>query len=317
MPSDVEKMAILYEVVWPDVDYDKLTKADFVITHSNGINYCAEYKDEIVGSRTSIFENMYIGNRCLNCVQCGDSCVHPSFQGKGIFQRMNKAFLKGFFEEQPGQIVYNISVEASRRSYEKLGWQYIESMMKLRCFPFPLRTIKKIGLRLKEFRRPIFWNRTNNIFSIDERLLAIRENHLIKDNLLHIRYDRETFEWRVKSNSGIKSFFDSKYGYILYKEGTRGVLKEIEIGEVFLYEYSKRAFRNIIKLFNKTMKPDIVWVMVSEGHPLRKWYSSLFFLPNPKQKYLHHGVKIMTQEMEKICYNPQNWAISSLDIDTF
>lgn len=316
-PSDFEGLVHLYEDVWPDVDYNKRKKADFVINQSKGIDYCAERGVQIVGSRTSFFQNMYYGHQKLNCVQCGDSCVHPSCQGKGLFQRMNKAFLKGFFIEQPGELVFNISVAASRRSYEKLGWNYIESLMKLTRLAQPLQTLIKLKLDIRKFKTAIIWEQENDVKQIDPLLINAREELLANLNLLHINYDDKTFYWRMKSESGIKSFFALGVGYVLYKIGHRGKLVEVEIGEIFLYEYTKKSFNTILKTFKKAFRPDILWVMVSEGHPLRQFYSSACFFANPKQKYLHHGVRVESDKMKKICYNPHNWAISSLDIDTF
>jgi hypothetical protein len=132
-----------------------------------------------------------------------------------------------------------------------------------------------------------------------------------------VNYDKDTFEWRMKSESGIKQFSDCRLGCIIYKIGCRGIIKEVEIGEVFLYEYTQHNFKELLKQFSKKFHPDILTVLISEGHPLKSWYKSSLFLFNPKQKYLHHGVRVETEEMKKVCYNPKNWAISSLDIDTF
>ena len=169
----------------------------------------------------------------------------------------------------------------------------------------------------RKLRAHIDWEQNNDILPIDSELLRIREERFLKTNLLHMRYDEETFNWRMRSESGIKSFTEPKLGYVLYKIGHRGMIVEVELGEIFLYEYTENAFKKMLKAFNKCIKPDILWVMVSEGHPLRRFYSKSWFLTNPKQKYLHHGVRVETDEMKEICYNPMNWAISSLDIDTF
>lgn len=316
--KDFEGLVRLCDEVWPDVDYDKRNKMNYVLRESTGVNYCAELSGKIVGSRLSFYQNFYYGYRKLKNVQFADSCIHPVCRGKGVFINLNKAFLKDFFSKQNGgELVYNISVIASRKAYEKCGWQYIESLMKLRKFPCPLKTLFKIGLDYRKLRAHIDWEHSNNIKEIDPELLRIREKEFSKTDLLHMRYDEDTFNWRIKSESGIQSFFVSGLGYVLYKIGHRGKLVEIELGELFLFDYSQKAFNKLLKEFNKSIKPDIVWVMVSEGHPLRKYYESSHFFANPKQKYLHHGVRVETDEMKEICYNPMNWAISSLDIDTF
>ena len=316
--TDFESLVKLYEDVWPDVDYDKRKKANFIVNESNGINYCAKRGNEVVGSRTSCPFNFFYGSRKLKTVQVGDSCVHPSCRGKGLFLKMNQAFLDEFFgNENKGELIYNISVFASRKAYEKLGWKYIESLMSIRKFVNPIKTLFKLKFNLKRVSNPIIWDRQEDEITIDERLLESREDFLNHVDLLHVRYDEPTIKWRLKSQSGIKLVKVDNLGCILYKIGHRGVLVEVEIGEIFLYDYTQKNFKELLSVFIKQCHPDIVKVLVSEGHPLKAWYKSCLFLSNPKQKYLHHGVRVETEEMKRICYEPKNWAISSLDIDTF
>ena len=316
--EDFSALVNLYEEVWPDVDYDKERKANFIVRESHGINYCAEDGGRLVGSRTSCPINLFYGKNRLNTVQIGDSCVHPSCRGKGLFLKMNEAFLKDFFSnENKGELIFNISVYASRKAYEKLGWRYIESLMALRKFSRPFKTFANIGFNPKRLFAPIRWDKRNDVIDIDNVLLESRERFLRKNDILHVNYDKDTFEWRMKSESGIKQFSDCKLGCIIYKIGYRGTIREVEIGEVFLYEYTQHNFKELLKQFSKKFHPDILTALISEGHPLKSWYKSSLFLCNPKQKYLHHGVRVETEEMKKICYNPKNWAISSMDIDTF
>lgn len=316
--NDFDGLVQLCEEVWPDVDYDKRNKMNYILRESIGVNYCAELSGKIVGSRLSFYQNFYWGIKKLKNVQFADSCIHPVCRGKGVFINLDKAFLKDFFSEQNGgELVYNISVIASRKAHEKCGWKYIESLMKLRKFPHILKTLWKIGFNYHKLNVHIDWEHENDVQPIDPDLLRIREEVFTQKPLLHMRYDEGTFHWRLKAESGIKSFFAPDLGYVIYKIGHRGKLVEVEIGEMFLYEYTKNTFKKLLKEFNKCISPDILWVMISEGHPLRTFYSSSWFLANPKQKYLHHGVRVETDEMREICYNPKNWAISSLDIDTF
>ena len=314
--SDFESLVKLYEAVWPTVDYDKRKKANFIVNESNGINYCAKVGETVIGSRTSCPQNMLYGDCPIKTVQIGDSCVHPNYQGRGLFLKMNKAFLQDFFGEG-GELIYNISVCASRKAYEKLGWKYIKSLMSLRKFPQPLITLIKIGFKPKRLTIPIKWDKINDSINIDTLLLESREKFFSTNAMLHIKYDEDTFKWRMKSESGIKQYFVEKLGCIIYKEGYRGCIKEAEIGELFLYDYTKKNFKKLLDRFSKWLQPDIITVLVSEGHPLNTWYRSCLFMINLKQKYLHHGVRVESDKMKKIGYNPMNWAISSLDIDTF
>ncbi|MCF0220102.1 MAG: GNAT family N-acetyltransferase [Muribaculaceae bacterium] len=316
--EDFSALVQLYEEVWPNVDYDKRVKANFVLNESDGISYCAELGEKIVGSRTSFGVNFYYGNVPVKTVQVGDSCVHPVCRGKGLFLKMNQAFLKDYFsQEYGGQLIYNISVLASRKAYEKLGWKYIESLAGLMKLARPFHILSKIGIDIRKLSGGINWDSHNDKISIDDALIDKREQTMRSLNVLHTFYDKGTIEWRGKTYSGIRQLDVEGIGSVIYKIGTLNKLKVILIGEVFLYEYNKKNYKKLEKTLCKAHKPDIIRVSLSCGHPLAPIYLKSGFMYNPKQKFLHHGVRVESDEMKKIAYNPMNWAISSIDIDTF
>lgn len=313
--EDCGQLSHLYERVWPDVTFDKKAKAAFVVEESDGVSYCAEDKGVIVGSRTSFYVNMRYGDKPIKCVQFADSCTDKSYRGKGLFLKLNQAFLKDFFAT--GELVYNISVFASKKAYEKLGWHYIESLMFLRKLQRPLRVLWKVKGDVRKLGGDIVWDMQSPEFSLPENLLEIRENVFSALPVLHIRYDNKTVEWRQKSKNGIKCLLDDECGAVIYKIGNKEGLRVVEIGELFLKEYNQDCFDRAIKRINSDLRPDMIIVMVSLGHPLMLFYRKKHFLSNPKQKFLYHGTRVESEEMRKIVENPQAWAVSSLDIDTF
>lgn len=316
-PSDIEALLKLHDIVWPDVDYDKRAKAHFMLEESDGVGYCAETEGRLIGSHLSILQNFYYGDRKLRCVETGDTCVDPSCQGLGLFQKIYNAFRRDFFDCEKGELIWGISAPGAVRSFTKAGKQFIDTTLKLRKFGQPLRTIIKTRCNIKKISSPIVWDKKNDVKVIDPVLLVAREEIMEKNKLLHQKYDQEILNWRMKSNSGIKSFFEPELGYILYKKGHRNQIVELGIGEVFLYDYTPSAFKKLIKHFQNKLNPDIMWVVVSEGHPLRNFYRNCGFWVNPRKKYLPHCVLAETEEMKEIGYKPMNWAISSLDVDTF
>jgi hypothetical protein len=110
---------------------------------------------------------------------------------------------------------------------------------------------------------------------------------------------------------------NEEIGAIIYKVGSKEGLCVVEIGEMFLKRYNQACFDKAIKMLVNNLNPDMIIVMVSFGHPLLPFYKKRHFLSNPKQKYLYHGTRVETDEMRKIAETPDNWAVSSLDIDTF
>lgn len=313
--EDCRQLSQLYERVWPDVTFDKQAKAAFVIEESEGVSYCAVDKGKIVGSRTSFYVNMYYGDKLINCVQFADSCTESAYRGKGLFLKLNHAFLKDFFER--GELVYNISVYASKKAYEKLGWHYIKSLMFLRKLQKPLRALWKVRGDVRRLGGDIMWDMDSPKFTIPEPLLEARENLFSTSPLLHVRYETNTIAWRQKSKNGMKCLIDEQCGAIIYKIGNKEGLRVVEIGEMFLKCYDQGCFDIAIKRINQDLNPDMIIVMVSLGHPLLQFYRKRHFLKNPKQEFLYQGTRVESEEMRKIAEDPHAWAISSLDIDTF
>ena len=213
--DDFGGLVKLYSEVWNDVTYNKDEKANFILRESTGISYCAEKDGEIIGSRTSFFLNFFLGKRRLTCVQVGDSCTRKDCRGQGLFGKMNKAFLADYFSpETGGELIWNISVEASKRVYEKLGWNYIQSLQTIIKFARPLHIISKVGLNIRALGGDVAWDLTTQTSAIDEMLLAARESAMTTSDLLHMNYDAKTFNWRMKSKNGIKCFKDDAHGAV-------------------------------------------------------------------------------------------------------
>lgn len=323
-PSDFDNLVKLYCEVWPAKSCEGKSehftswerKASFVMKESTGVSYLAEKNGKIVGSRTSFFMNAYYGNRKLICVQYADSCVSKECRGKHLFLRLNEAFLNEYFNEAGGELIYNISVEASRKAYEKLGWVYIKSLTGFKKYLNPLKTLWKLRFDIRKLAGTPIWDIESHITSIDEHLLDIREAEMLKSDTIHIRYDKETFLWRMKSQSGIKMWSKDGLGCIIYKIGKKphGTVV-VFIGEVFLYKYTRVDLKALFKAFNKEIKPELVLADMTLNHPLYKFYKKLGFLQS--KIFANHGVKVLTDEMKQICLNPQNWALSFMDIDTF
>lgn len=312
--ADVESLAHLYDEVWPDGSTDNLQKANFVLRESDGVSYCAERAGKLVGSRTSFFMPVYFGDRKINCVQFADSCVDKSCRRKGLFIKMNNAFLKELFEERGGELVYNISVNESRAAYEKLGWVYIQSLTGVRKYVRPFHILKQVGFDIRKIRGAVINNLETDIVGLDESLLASREK-LLSDKI-HVRYDSDTFAWRMKSGNGIRVLPIDDLGAVVYKIGYKPCgMKVITMGEIFLYEYNRKNLKKIERALFKKEKPDMVLCMLTIGHPLLKLYKRIGYFGG--KGFSNHGVKVMSEEMKSICYNPTNWGMAFIDIDTF
>lgn len=316
--DDVDGLAELYQRVWPTVSFNKSEKARFVILESKGVSYCAIKDGEFVGSRTSFYMPAYYGKQPLKCVQFADSCIRSDCRRQGLFLKMNQAFLKGFFEENGGELVYNISVDDSRAAYEKLGWNYIKSLQGHRRYMRPFRTLLKIHFNPRKLRGALYCDETTVTHPLDVKLLEARERFFLLSDTIHIKYTVETFNWRLKSGNGIKMLDVTNIGAVVYKLAHKksGVLFVI-IGEIFLYEYTYKNFKAVLAAINEKLTPDVISACITQGHPLRQFYIQAGIKDRNNRSFLNHGVKVLSDEMKSICYNPKNWALSMFDIDTF
>ena len=232
---------------------------------------------------------------------------------------MNSAFLADFFSEQVGgEIIYNISEEISRKAYEKLGWKYIQSYMILRNYTNIVSLLFKCKFNPKNLRGPVTYDQSTEANAdVKQELLETREKLMRERGLIHTYYTNEILDWRLSTMSGIKKMDLDDLGTVFYKMGVKNNIVYVQIGELFLCEYTDATFRKALKVLKKKLRPDILQVAVTIGHPLYDCYRKAGYQPNPTHKFLNHGVKVMSDNMKAVVYNPEMWAMSSIDLDTF
>ena len=283
--TDKQQLADLYDKVWPESSGSHYQKTSWAIDTSEYHGICAEVDGKIVGSRACFHTNMYMGKKKMKCVQFGDSCVDERYRGIGLFSRMNKEFLAYFFQSG-GELIYNISVDASRIAYERVGWVYIQALSHLMYFPKPLSLLFKTKGQIKRLAGNMESDRNSipNVDVISDELLFKREQILSKDDsLLHNFFDKEAIKWRLGTDSNIKLVYDEKIGACFYKTGNKNGLRCCEIGEMFLFEYTQRCFDNMHKKLMETERFDIMSVVISHAHPLYDFYKKNHYLYNPKK----------------------------------
>jgi predicted acetyltransferase len=318
-PLDENVLVELYDKVWPETAGIRQGKTKWMLSSAVFYGICACDDKKIVGSRPSFYSNVYYGNRKLNTVQCGNSCVDSDYRRYGIFSKMNSLFLNKFFGEKNNDLIYNVSVYISKMAYQKLGWVYINSLTKLTYFANIRNIIWKTKLNIKKITGNETYRKTDipDLADFDEKLLDVRENYFRKTLNIHTFYDKDFFRWRLNSDSNIALLKIENTGTVIYKTGDKNGLRIIKIGEVFLYEYNKQNFKKAIKVLIQTFQADILEIAITEQHPCYHFYKKVGFITNPFKKYLNLGVKVVSEEMKQICLNPANWALSTIDIDTF
>ena len=316
--TDAKGLAELYDRVWPENAGRHLEKTEWAIKTTEFAGFCAECDGLIIGSRSCFHTNIYIGQERYTCVQFGDSCVDEEYRGKGLFSKMNKSFLADFFKTGD-EFIYNISVEASRKAYEKLGWNYVDALSKLLLIVNPFSFIRKTkgDIRLLSGNITEDYSAIPDISVFPVELLNHRESLFVDKGLIHTKYDLDTLLWRVSTDSNMKVWYDADLGGCIYKTGHKNGLKYCVIGEVFLVNQRWKNFNRIIRVICRLNNVDVVETSLCHSHPLYSYYKHSGFICNPFKRYLNLGVKVSSERMRSLCYNPTNWALSNLDIDTF
>lgn len=319
VPNDAKDLIYLYDSVWPETAGRYEGKTKWMLSSSPLYGVCACDNDKIIGARLSFVVNILFGDKKINSVQYGNSSVHKDYRRLGIFTKMNIEFLKLFFDENNNDLIYNVSVEASKLAYQKLGWEYINALSKQTYFANIWNVLLKTKFDLRKLSGNIHYDQQSipPFDTFDDELLEIRESHFRISKNIHTYYSKSFFEWRLNSDTNIAFFNIEGLGTVIYKIGSRKSLRVITIGEIFLYEYNRANFHKILKLLVKEFTVDILEVLITDNHPCFIFYKRFGFVSNPFKKYLNLGVKVVSTEMKGICLNPKNWALSSLDIDTF
>lgn len=315
--DDAESLISLYDSVWPESAGTYIGKTKWMLSSLPLYGVCACDEDKLIASRLSFNVNIYYGNKKIKAVQYGNSCVHVDYRRMGIFSRINEEFIKKFFNDN--DLIYNVSVQASKLAYQKLGWVYIDALSKLYYFTNLWNVLIKTKFNLRNLSGNVIYNKQDipSLESFDFKLLEVREEYFRESENIHTYYNKSFFEWRLNSDTNISFFTIDGLGTIIYKIGTKKMLKVITVGEIFLYEYNKEKFNRIIQLLIKSYPVDILEVVITENHPCYYFYKNFGFLTNRSKKYLNLGVKVVSEEMKAICLYPKNWALSTLDIDTF
>ena len=317
-PEDKDSLSLLYDRVWPENTGRHFDKTSWAIDTSEYPGVCAATDDKIIGSRACFRANIYQGDRSVTSVQFGDSCVDEGYRRLGLFSRMNKFFIDSFFITG-NELIYNVSVAASRKAYEKLGWVYIKSMSTIIKVLHPISLLIKTRGRLNRLVGSIEVDRAPipDVSAIPDSLFAKREALFENTCILHNRYNKDILRWRLGSNSSIKLLNVREVGACLYKTGIKNDLKCCVIGELFLADYSFRCFRKMIKALKALDRFDIMSISITHAHPLYPMYFRKGFFYNPFRPFLNHGVRVNSDAMKEKCMEPNNWVLSTLDLDTF
>lgn len=283
----------------------------------------AWYRKELVGVWALWRCPRQIHKKKIMAWQAGDTIIAPSWRGKGLFRKMVEKAL----DRVDPPIIFNFPNKTAIKKYLNMGWKQVK-LLRLVYFNQPLRFISEV-LRLKGSIKPFrvfqcgksvadMWNSWSNFASqefwsdcqevaidrIDRILDPVFLQYRHLDGPIHQRH----FSVAIKEG-------DSLVGFILYRIGFRGKLKELNLVDVRYCvgkcSLAMFAIRNLLVDEN----PDICTSVASPGSDLHLLFKKLGFIPIPK--IFNFTVRASETICEKGHYfKSRMWRICGADIDT-
>lgn len=255
----------------------------------------------VVGSRGSWYWEFDNQKRDLKASQFGLTAVHPEYRRRGIFSKLNRRCLQ-ILENEGVDFVFNISLPNAMLGYEKMGWEYNFSFLRLMRFnviPFSRPTDFRIHRKM------------------DDRLLSVLGSMFSRAkgdiaNLTSV-HDIKTLQARFKGKNNY-NVYETEDIIIIYKKIKEKLFSSILIGEMFFRTPGFEALKkhlNAIQVFEKSF---FISTYASINHPLVNLYQRNMFKMLPKKSPL--GIKLINRELD-IRDLHENLIISYIDVDTF
>ncbi|MGD6778428.1 GNAT family N-acetyltransferase [Sutcliffiella horikoshii] len=320
--EELPKLAELFCLVWGG-DYNQVySKTKWAFDDEKSIVLIAKDKNtgEIVGARGAIYWPLQCKDQILETYQFHGTCVHPDYRRMGIFSSLNKSFLE-LAKELNIYGIFNVSVEASMKGYQKLGWSYLPGFERLIKLPNPLqiatRTVKasfkKVEIQNNNQVKSDDFNIDDNVL---ENLLGKRNNAYMRSSLPFSFYDKQRFIKRLSEDYAGYKYMLEEDSLAIYKITTiKQSYKGLLIGDILLNNSDPALFKKIIKKLIEREKPDFVLTYISSEHPNYKHFKKSGFFSTFK-KDMNFGSRIIDPK-NKDLFGETVWQTSIFDIDTF
>lgn len=228
---------------------------------------------------------------------------------------MNRRSL-ALFEEEGGDLIYNVSVDESRSGYERLGWVYRPGLRRLIKPVRRLRFIRALmGGRKRIGGRPVVEPATEPIPYLDTLGSCLQGRRELLADSLAVDYTEASTTWRFSKRGSGHRIHVSSAGAVVYRFGRRGPLREAYIGDVWPRSADPSLMRDVLTELIDIERPDMITFVITREHPLYGACRRFGFLPDPGGD-LNLGTKAVSGRGERLL-DSQPLAITALDIDTF
>lgn len=263
---------------------------------------------KVIGFQSFFYWPYTQNNKIYYSLQSGNSLVHPSYRGKGIFNKL----LNYIFQENSdihADFLIGFPVQASYNSFIKNNWKNILNLQWYIKLINPFAFLFRLS-NLNVFQREFFPNKNfSNNFKLDEGHEFLNWKNLIKNNKL------DYFYYSTVINNQ-KFTFELKY------QARKKIIKELVIGKVYMEENSYTLFPEALKELIKTCKKikciTILSIAINEKCQQPNYLYACQKNGFKKiEKKIYFIIKAVKKALEKEIENPEKFDILRADIDTW
>lgn len=306
---DYIQVSELFQNIWGGNINIITEKTHWAFVRSKSLVILAYDDQKLIAVRGGFEWPLNYNENEISAYQLHGTCVHEDYRRLRLFTRLTKTFISEL-QTLDVSLIFNVSVNASRLGYEKMGWVYLKGFKGLTCFCKPLKIIRIIKYRSNKTLYNTISESSNEQILLDEELFKRRKIQF-KDTV-HTNYSNSFLLWRL-SLGGYK-VLKNEYGAVIYKVEVFNGIRALRIGEYFLYENSYKYFNRLHKQLLSHENPDTMEISMFNTHPYYRHLRKKLFFPNPKHLNLNFGVRQLKKTDDFI---NKSFAFSTLDIDTF
>ena len=289
-PERLRAIAALYARVWPNSSEQHLDKALWAFSgnpvgRAPLIVVTPSHEDEVLGVRGGIAWRMLSPTGpAQRCIQLHGTAVHPKVRRQGVFTLMTEKFID-LAQESNFAFIFNVSVDASRAGYEKLGWSYTSTFRRLTLPRRPIMIAKAIARSPQNAAQEVPPGDSAPDFADILPLITRRDRTL--DQFYRTDYcDEAFFRWRFGAQQ--YSWYGSpRNGFIVYRIRRQRGLTELLIGDVWPHAHS---LERLVLSAMRRVRPDMVTCWISAEHPFYMKFRRIGFFSKPGS-FLNLGFK--------------------------
>lgn len=323
--QDKRLLIDLYRHVWPESftgeHQSYLTWAFINIPSAQSLLFWVaedQKKQQLAAARPSLYWPLFsCDGLSLRSFQLGGTAVHPDYRRRGLFTQLTERLLASMADTD-ADCVFNVSVPAARKGYEKLGWRYLSGMRRYIYFNATAKNIAQIIRSPHSLRRQPSSPIRSEFVLPDSIADFLEARHEFLRGRFYSELDAARLKWRLsKPSEGYRVLFNEQHGLCIYKIDQLPTHKEVLIGEIIPLNSSFSATRYFKREILRRESPLLMSMILTGGHPLRRSLILNGFLPDPRRE-LNFGVrKINPRLNDDILFDPNKWALATWDIDTF